>query len=741
MATTEAAAAASPDDDSTANETEQSREEEEEGKGQQEQSNDGENGGEVKESSTADNDDEAVEDEHNPRIPNMSTDVFANLQKYPLKYPVSTIPFAELEWEIPRWKELQRKRLALIHQRVRLEKRLFEFEARNARIVENVNGSKKSSSEKNERSKYSDSVYSQGSNTFHNSDEKSESGSTTLNEAESNDGDDEDNMSMSSVSSSAWRLGRFRRRRKEKKTSKTGSSLRSSTTSSTASTSSASSKSSFKPFFGRKSASARFGGGGGGFPGKNNLKHQYSMNDINYNEDENDEDDEDDDEEDADGERLIDYPEVLYQRSSTETIRWTGPVNEASQPDGFGRMVFSDGQVYIGYVEAGQRKGQGKNSWPIPKSQQQKLRERAEKGRARGPYSRDDDSDPSEEEELGQWYTGEWQEDSRWGRGTHRWPDGRSVTGQWQEGHLHGHIFYCWPDGSTYDGDAHNGKKHGRGTHSYSDGRVYTGLYKSGREHGHGSLTEADQTKYRGQFHHGQRHGYGIQIWKEKTYDGAWQNNIAHGRGKLTWRNGACYSGDFKRGKYHGKGSYRDERGRQFVGYWQYGIREGPGQQFWPAGQSYTGDFYRGSRHGYGKLKELDGSLYAGGWAGGERSGLGVQRVDDGTLSHVGLWRQGMPYEDPQDEEDSERKKGTVQDDLALLHVGSATRNALRFISPHRGNRMERLGEYTMAAFSTAFSIDHQDDIDHDVMDDDGTFSHRLLLLRRTVSESKVQTV
>lgn len=110
-------------------------------------------------------------------------------------------------------------------------------------------------------------------------------------------------------------------------------------------------------------------------------------------------------------------------------VIYTGSLNEMDQPHGpQGRLVFADGQVYVGDVRNGLRAGQGRNTWAD-----------------------------------GQDYVGEWKHNSRNGRGTHVWPDGRKVSGQWQNGHLNGKVYFSWPNGATFDGMVRKGKKHGRG--------------------------------------------------------------------------------------------------------------------------------------------------------------------------------------------------------------------------------------------------------------------------------------
>lgn len=300
-------------------------------------------------------------------------------------------------------------------------------------------------------------------------------------------------------------------------------------------------------------------------------------------------------------------------RKNQDPVLWSGAVNRKNIPEGEGRMVFSDGQVYEGSVRAGARQGKGVNIWP-----------------------------------NGQIYTGSWNNNSRSGRGTHSWPDGRTVTGPWLNGHLHGRVFFRWPDGATYDGDCVKGQKEGRGIHTWKDGRVYNGQYKNGSENGLGTLTEPNQhTKYRGNFLDGKRHGYGIQIWKTKSYDGQWYQNMIHGQGKLTWLSGACYTGEFKNGRYNGIGCYVSESGTKYVGKWKDGYKHGQGKQTWADGRIYQGNFVQNKRHGYGRMVYPDGTTYAGGWESGNRVGCGIEVIPllndtNGKVRqevrHCGLW-------------------------------------------------------------------------------------------------------
>lgn len=85
-------------------------------------------------------------------------------------------------------------------------------------------------------------------------------------------------------------------------------------------------------------------------------------------------------------------PETLVQDmevalASKEGANWSGPLDEATGlPQGKGRMVYQNGQIYEGEVVQGNRHGKGRNEWP-----------------------------------NGQVFTGLWQDNSRCGRGTHAW--------------------------------------------------------------------------------------------------------------------------------------------------------------------------------------------------------------------------------------------------------------------------------------------------------------------------------
>lgn len=298
-----------------------------------------------------------------------------------------------------------------------------------------------------------------------------------------------------------------------------------------------------------------------------------------------------------------------------EAASWSGPLNEDGEPEGTGKMVYQNGQVYQGQVVRGQRQGRGTNTWP-----------------------------------NGQVFTGCWTTNSRTGRGTHAWPDGKTVTGHWVGGHLQGRCFFQWPDGATYDGDTVGGKKAGRGVHTWGDGKVYRGHYDVGFEHGFGTLTEAaGVAKYRGQFKLGQRHGYGVQIWKEKTYDGEWEYNAVAGQGKLQWQTGACYTGSFLQGRYSGQGTYVDDDGRKYVGRWTHGQKDGYGVDVWTNGQRYEGHYKDGRRSGYGRMTNADGSIYAGGWWRNKKSGRGIliaAHAGDEVI-HCGLWSHDGPLEEP----------------------------------------------------------------------------------------------
>jgi hypothetical protein len=93
-------------------------------------------------------------------------------------------------------------------------------------------------------------------------------------------------------------------------------------------------------------------------------------------------------------------------------------------------------------------------------------------------------------------YIGKWQDGQRHALGRAMWqrPDGSQYEGSWVHGQKHGTGTQIFPDGSRYKGEFARGYEHGQGTRTQPDGSVFEGRFRFGKKDGPGTLTHPDQT-------------------------------------------------------------------------------------------------------------------------------------------------------------------------------------------------------------------------------------------------------
>ncbi|KAJ3591672.1 hypothetical protein NHX12_006804 [Muraenolepis orangiensis] len=144
-------------------------------------------------------------------------------------------------------------------------------------------------------------------------------------------------------------------------------------------------------------------------------------------------------------------------------------------------------------------------------------------------------------------YTGAWLAGRMHGRGTLKWPDGRSYSGTFRDG--------------LEDGSGHwrDGQIQGYGTYRYASGEVYEGCFHDGQRHGYGMLTSGRPAKaniFIGQWVHDKKTGYGVSddIIRGEKYMGEWQGDQRQGVGVLLSQSGLYYQGSFRDHRMAGQG-------------------------------------------------------------------------------------------------------------------------------------------------------------------------------------------
>ncbi|XP_074515820.1 alsin-like isoform X1 [Sebastes fasciatus] len=163
-------------------------------------------------------------------------------------------------------------------------------------------------------------------------------------------------------------------------------------------------------------------------------------------------------------------------------------------------------------------------------------------------------------------YTGCWQAGRVHGRGTMKWPDGRTYSGNFKNGQEDGYGECIIPDkvlnkANSYQGGWRDGKIHGFGKYKYASGEVYEGCFCDGQRHGYGMMSTGRLAKkssgvFIGQWVNDRKTGYGVydDITRGEKYMGLWSDEQRHGNAVVVTQCGMYYEGFFRDNKMCGPG-------------------------------------------------------------------------------------------------------------------------------------------------------------------------------------------
>ena len=104
----------------------------------------------------------------------------------------------------------------------------------------------------------------------------------------------------------------------------------------------------------------------------------------------------------------------------------------------------------------------------------------------------------------------------------------RTYTGQWRAGKRDGIGVYWYADGSRYEGNWAAGLRHGCGSLFFANGDTHTGSWDRGEQSGFGSLVKAASGDvYEGMYVRGRREGQGMYFYctQQQVFDGDWVND------------------------------------------------------------------------------------------------------------------------------------------------------------------------------------------------------------------------
>ena len=135
-------------------------------------------------------------------------------------------------------------------------------------------------------------------------------------------------------------------------------------------------------------------------------------------------------------------------------------------------------------------------------------------------------------------YEGYWKNDMRHGKGTYWLCIGKNkyrkfYTGDWFENKKEGKGIYFYKDGGCYDGNWKNSKRHGKGLMIYANGDIYEGNWINDLKHGYGIIEYAfpeskNGHKYYGYWSNDLKEGQGYYYYSDtgKIYLGEWHENV-----------------------------------------------------------------------------------------------------------------------------------------------------------------------------------------------------------------------
>uniref|UniRef100_A0AAY5KZJ2 VPS9 domain-containing protein n=1 Tax=Esox lucius TaxID=8010 RepID=A0AAY5KZJ2_ESOLU len=175
-------------------------------------------------------------------------------------------------------------------------------------------------------------------------------------------------------------------------------------------------------------------------------------------------------------------------------------------------------------------------------------------------------------------YSGRWLSGKPHGKGTMKWPDGRTYTGTFKHGLKDGYGDYFMPNKTLnkcdrYQGHWKEGKMQGFGKYKYATGEVYEGSFHENMRQGHGMLSSGkligpSSSVFIGQWLQDKKTGYGVfdNMTRGEKYMGLWLEDQRHGNGVLVTQTGLYYEGAFSNNKMMGTGFLMSEDDTTFQG-------------------------------------------------------------------------------------------------------------------------------------------------------------------------------
>lgn len=178
----------------------------------------------------------------------------------------------------------------------------------------------------------------------------------------------------------------------------------------------------------------------------------------------------------------------------------------------------------------------------------------------------------------------------RHGQGKIVWANGQSYDGDWVQDQPQGQARLQFANGNRYEGSVLAGLPQGQGHMQYASGDTYTGQFKNGEPDGRGLYVWKNTQQFNGDWQQGRPNGLGqLKFANGNVFDGPVVNGIPQGQGRLQFPSGDTYAGHLVNGLPDGTGTFTWAHGDVYAGQWKAGQKQGQGRFTWKTGESREG--------------------------------------------------------------------------------------------------------------------------------------------------------
>lgn len=267
--------------------------------------------------------------------------------------------------------------------------------------------------------------------------------------------------------------------------------------------------------------------------------------------------------------------EHLTEALTGTSISFVGKSADQDWKDGEGEIKQAD-DVYSGAIRGGKRNGFGTVNYANGDLYEGEWLDDCRHGTGKLQLHKVTQLGPN----LFGWrYTGGFVEDQFGGHGTLLLDvEGNKYAGNWKDGVRSG----CGREevgGDVYEGQFDQDTRHGKGTLTTREGQIVECQFVRGVSNDpNGAIHYPDGALYRGAVKGCARHGEGrMQFANGDIYDGEYRNDTRHGVGMLACANGDMYQGMWSDDAMHGGGTFTHADGTVYEGKMSNGVKHGVG--------------------------------------------------------------------------------------------------------------------------------------------------------------------